>query len=114
MRPSPWHSAPQLTVDLPAVLPSRFRLGAAGGGMWSKKASVSSYICRNTVLLHTSGSAVSASSTCCVYQPPCTGVDGPGCSQYWRGDTIHDTCGRRPASTSSFKPCSDTPFSVEL
>ena len=33
-----------------------------------------------------------------------SGLDGPGCSAYAAGATMYDTCGRRPASTSSRRP----------
>ncbi|MCY1233817.1 hypothetical protein D9M72_463740 [compost metagenome] len=67
--------------------------GAEGEGTWSKLPSFSSKLTMSTVLLHTSGEAVSASSTSCVYQAPSAGLDGPGCSEYWAGATIHDTFG---------------------
>jgi len=38
--------------------------------MWSKKPSFSSYVISSAVLLHTSGSAVSASRHCAMYQAP--------------------------------------------
>lgn len=68
----------------------------------------------STVLLHTAGLAVSALSTSCVYHAPCTGLDGPGCSEYVAGATIHDTCGSWPAAMSSFNACRKPPSGMVL
>jgi hypothetical protein len=67
-------------VDLPSKLPSALRHGGAGGGTWSKKQSFSSKLMIKTVLLQTSGLAVSMSSSVWMYQAPCCGTDMLGCS----------------------------------
>src|SRR6266481_2301859 len=67
-------------------------MGGVGGTTWSKKPSFSSYMRKNTVLLQTSGFAVSASSICETYHAPKFGGQFP-CSVYASGATIHDTCG---------------------
>src|SRR3954452_23906590 len=54
------------TVDAPSAAV----IGAYGGTTWSKKPSFSSYVMNSAVLLHTSGLAVSASSTWATYQAP--------------------------------------------
>ncbi|MNN21834.1 hypothetical protein D3C81_1351690 [compost metagenome] len=61
-----------------------------------------------------SGLAVSALSTSWVYQAPCTGLDGPGCSEYVAGATIHDTCGSVPAAMSSRSACRKPPSGMVL
>jgi hypothetical protein len=45
------------------------------------------------------------SMTCETYQAPKSGAQF-GCSVYASGATIHDTCGRRPCSTSERKSVS--------
>ncbi len=76
-----WRSRSVLMVDAPAIEPSGLSDGAAGDGTWSKKPSFSSKLMSSTVLLQTSGLAVSALSVSWMYQAPCTGLDGPGCSE---------------------------------
>src|SRR5262245_10872938 len=110
--PSEWRSVPSGTVLAPASAPVGSSDGGHGGGMWSKKPSFSSNMTSSTVVRHTSGSAMSASTTCCVYQAPWIGLDGPGCSEYAAGATTHDTCGSAPARTSARSPSSVALVSV--
>lgn len=59
-------SSPTATVEAPCDAEA----GGTGGTAWSKKPSFSSKVMNRAVLLHTCGSAVSASSTWATYQAP--------------------------------------------
>ena len=62
----------------------------------------------SAVLLHTSGLAVSASSTCETYQAPKLAGQF-GCSENASGATIHDTCGSAPLFTSAARMSNSPP-----
>ncbi|MNV52570.1 hypothetical protein D3C71_1446700 [compost metagenome] len=49
-----------------------------------------------------------------MYHAPWTGLDGPGCSEYVAGATIHDTCGKVPLLTSSRSDCRKPPSGMVL
>lgn len=49
-----------------------------------------------------------------MYHAPCTGLDGPGCSEYAAGATTHDTCGSLPARMSSLKAPRKPPSGIVL
>src|SRR5690606_32471285 len=92
------------TVDLPISLPSASYDGTAGGGRWSNSPSFSSTVMKYTVLLHTSGWAVSASSTREMESAPCEVLPPPlGCSDTAGQGSTQETCGRVLLRTSSVR-----------
>ena len=96
-----WPYGPGVKTEAGYVALPVNKLGGVGGTMWSKKPSFSN-IWKKTVLLQTSGLAVNASSIPETYHAPKFDGQLP-CSVYASGATIHDTCGKRSARTSSRK-----------